>query len=68
MLWDAGTGKEIAVLRGHESLVKFAAFSADGSRIVTASHDRIARISDFQSPLMASLRRFTSGCCVASPR
>ena len=36
-LWDAATGKEIAVLRGHEGYVRSAAFSPDGARIVTAS-------------------------------
>ena len=36
-IWDAATGKEIAVLRGHEGAVCSAAFSPDGSRIVTAS-------------------------------
>ena len=36
---DAATGREIAVLRGHEGLVWSAAFSPDGSRIVTTSWD-----------------------------
>jgi hypothetical protein len=34
------TAKEVAVLRGHEGPVRFAAFSPDGLRIVTASDDR----------------------------
>ena len=38
-IWDAATGKEIAVLRVHDADVFFAAFSPDGSRIVTASWD-----------------------------
>ena len=42
-VWDAATGKEIAVLRGHEDSVYSAAFSPDGARIVTASVDRTAR-------------------------
>ena len=42
----AATAKEIAVLRGHESLVTSAAFSPDGARIVTASGDKTARIWD----------------------
>jgi WD40 repeat protein len=45
-IWDAATGKEIAVLRGHDAAVRSAAFSPDGSRIVTASVDRTARIWD----------------------
>ena len=35
-LWDAASGAEIAVLSGHQSAVRSAAFSADGTRIVTA--------------------------------
>jgi WD40 repeat protein len=58
-VWDAATGKEIMVLRGtgellsllpvpksHEDAVWSAAFSPDGSRIVTASRDKTARIWD----------------------
>ena len=45
-IWDAATGKEIAVLRGHENDVTSAAFSPDGTRIVTASRDKTARIWD----------------------
>ena len=36
--------KEIAVVRGHDRFVNSAAFSPDGSRIVTASNDGTARI------------------------
>jgi WD40 repeat protein len=43
---DTATGKEVAVLRGHENLVVSAAFSPDGKRVVTASHDHTARIWD----------------------
>ena len=45
-IWDAATAKEIAVLRGHDDAVHSAAFSPDGSRIVTASGDKTARIWD----------------------
>ena len=45
-IWDAVTAKEIAVLRGHNRQVFSAAFSRDGSRIVTASGDKTARIWD----------------------
>jgi WD40 repeat protein len=45
-VWDAATGKEMAVLRGHEGFVRAAAFSPDGSSVVTASRDQTARISD----------------------
>jgi WD40 repeat protein len=45
-IWDTATGKEIAVLRGHDDAVYSAAFSPDGLRIVTASADTTARIWD----------------------
>jgi WD40 repeat protein len=45
-VWDAATGRELAVLRGHPDEVISAAFSHDGSRIVTASDDGTARIWD----------------------
>ena len=45
-IWDAASAKEIAVLRGHDNSVLSAAFSPDGSRIVTASWDNTARIWD----------------------
>lgn len=43
-MWDAVSGAEIALLRGHEDRVESAAFSPDGTRIVTASSDRTARV------------------------
>src|SRR5262249_44014012 len=45
-IWDATTGKEITVLRGHDEAVLFAAISRDGRRVVTASADKTARIWD----------------------
>ena len=46
-IWDAASGREIAVLRDG-GLVKSAAFSPDGARVVTAS-SRAARIWDATS-------------------
>ena len=43
-VWDAATGKEIAVLSGHQRNVTSAAFSPDGARVVTASYDKTARV------------------------
>jgi WD40 repeat protein len=41
-----------AVLRGHDHAVVSAAFSPDGSRIVTASWDKTARIWDLRFATM----------------
>jgi WD40 repeat protein len=43
-IWDVATGKEIAVLHGHEDIVRSVVFSPDSNHIVTASSDGIARI------------------------
>jgi WD40 repeat protein len=43
-IWDAATANDTATLRGHDEAVNSAAFSPDGSRIVTASDDKTARI------------------------
>jgi WD40 repeat protein/tRNA A-37 threonylcarbamoyl transferase component Bud32 len=45
-VFDADTGKERAVLRGHRRRVVGAEFSPDGTKIVTASWDRTARVWD----------------------
>jgi WD40 repeat protein len=43
-MWDAAIANDTATLRGHDEAVNSAAFSPDGSRIVTASDDKAARI------------------------
>ncbi|MEA3212720.1 MAG: eukaryotic-like serine/threonine-protein kinase [Chthoniobacter sp.] len=43
-IWDAATGKSIATLVGHKDWLSSAQFSPDGTRIVTASRDKTARI------------------------
>jgi WD40 repeat protein len=53
-VWDAETGAAIAVLKGHEYDVETAAFSPDGSRVLTASLDRTARIWAITPPRYAS--------------
>ncbi|MCG7755883.1 MAG: hypothetical protein LZF63_04400 [Nitrosomonas sp.] len=44
LLWDAVSGKELAVRRGHKDEVFNAQFSPDGKSIVTASYDKTARL------------------------
>jgi WD40 repeat protein len=48
-VWDAETGKEVAVLRGHTNRVISAEFSPDGKKIVTASFDGSARIHETET-------------------
>ena len=43
-VWDAESGRALAILTGHHGLVRAAAFSPDGKRVVTASVDRTARV------------------------
>jgi WD40 repeat protein len=43
-LWDAQGRKQLAVLAGDEGRVFSAAFRPDGTRVVTASADRTARV------------------------
>jgi WD40 repeat protein len=54
-IWDASTGKEIAVLRGHEDVLLSAAFSPTSARIVTGANDETARIWDAASSLRGNL-------------
>ena len=56
-LWDAASGKGLAVLRGHENEVFNAQFAPDGKTIVTASLDNTARLWDAASGKELSVLR-----------
>jgi WD40 repeat protein len=45
-VWDAHTGKQLAVLSGHVGGAWGVAYSSDGSLIVTVSEDQTARVWD----------------------
>lgn len=48
-LWDAGSGKELAMLPGHTDMVAPARFSTDGRLLVTGSAAGVLRIWDVES-------------------
>jgi WD40 repeat protein len=45
-VWDAATGQEVLVLRGHTATILGVAFSPDGRRLVTASRDARVKVWD----------------------
>lgn len=54
-IWEAATGKEIVRLKGHTGSVFWAGWSPDGTRIVTTSNDRTARVWDSTGKELAKL-------------
>jgi WD40 repeat protein len=43
-VWEAGTGRELLTLRGHQNYVLSIAWSPDGSKLATASADSTAQV------------------------
>ena len=63
-LWDAATGAETAVLRGHEERrCVSAVFSPDGARVLTASDDGTARLWDAATGAETAVLRGHEGGC-----
>jgi WD40 repeat protein len=52
-----------ALLKGHEGEVNSAAFSADGTRVVTASSDSTARVWTVKSSTLSDSPRLLAGVC-----
>jgi WD40 repeat protein/serine/threonine protein kinase len=48
-VWDAQTGKELFILKGHAKAIQHALFSPDGKRLATSSDDNTARIWNAQT-------------------
>jgi WD40 repeat protein len=61
-VWDV-QGQLLATLSGHSSFVYSASFSPDGSKIVTASDDKMARVWDRIDTLESDLDRLLSRSC-----
>jgi WD40 repeat protein len=60
-VWEAASGKELVVLRGHQSELNSAAFSADGARVVTTSFDKTARVWEAASGKQLAVLRGHEG-------
>jgi WD40 repeat protein len=54
-IFDAASGKRLALLVGHSDEVNNVAFSSDGRRAVTVSQDRTARVWDADTGQMIAL-------------
>jgi WD40 repeat protein len=48
-VWDAQTGQQLLCLTGHTGSVLSVAFSPDGKRIASGSHDRTLKVWDAQT-------------------
>jgi WD40 repeat protein len=56
-LWDVGTNKEIAELKGHRADVNALAFAADGKTLLSAGADTTALVWDIHEFTAAAQRR-----------
>jgi hypothetical protein len=64
-LWDAVSGKELAVLREHDTSIAAVAFDRDGGRVATANYDGTARLWDAASGQPLAVLRGHDMCVVA---
>ncbi|HEY6891659.1 MAG TPA: WD40 repeat domain-containing protein [Solirubrobacter sp.] len=60
-IWDAGTGRRLAVLRGHSSWISSGAFSPDGRTVVTGSADQTTRVWDARTGRLLSSQQMHGG-------
>ena len=66
-IWDTETDKCIINLEGHTDWVRTVYFSPDGTKIVTASYDRTAKIWDIpQKKSFFKCKKFWGGVLAAA--
>lgn len=63
-LWDANTGKQLAVLGNHKSAVEYAKFSQDGKQVVTSTKNKMGRVWDANTGQQTALLKI----CRINPR
>lgn len=49
IVWDAGTGERLKLLKGHSNWVVSLGFSADGKKLISGAGDSTARLWDLES-------------------
>jgi len=49
-VWDAETGRELAVLRGHDNTVHSVVYTRDGSRIASGGRDGTVHLWEAARP------------------
>ena len=65
-IWDAATGQERLVLRGHEDEVNWVSFDPSGTRLVTAGDDGTVRVWDASDGGVLAVLKPGSGPVVAT--
>ncbi len=60
-VWDAATGRQVAVLRGHSDLVLDVAFSPDGTQLASSSYDKTIRVWQLGTGRHRVLRGYSGG-------
>jgi WD40 repeat protein len=65
-IWNAATGREIAILKGHTGSVEDAVFSPDGQFVATASFDNTARLWNAQTGEQVTILRGHQGAVYRS--